>query len=330
MAEAPRESLREQQQSRAAAGEAKPSSSGKAMEGVNAEVLTLGGLGLLAYALYSLVRIVLSGDSGVGPEASLARMSQLVSLYPVLLLGPLLLFVPQGARRQKGFWKGVSRWLVFLLAVMFLLFIPLAFLNQYQVTQADSNQVQRFEALLQKRKQEIVTAVAPLQAAEQFRSVLTRFPEITEINIPANQSASQIRGGIVDGINRGIKAEVDQLRARQRQRMLVISTNVRSVAAGSLIAGATLLSLASWLLPWLNPAGQAVAHTLKGMGSTTGKAMRRMQRWNPNLALARLLPRRSPSKGRSAPPTRQGNLLARLFGQRAQRKGRSRSHRSRR
>lgn len=327
MAEAPRPSLGEQP-SRSPAAEAKSSSSARPIEGVNAEVLTLGGLGLLAYALYSLLRIVLSGDSGVGPEASLARMSQLVSLYPVMLLGPLLLFVPQGARRQKGFWKGVSRWLVFLLAVMFLLFVPLAFLNQYQVTQADANQVQRFEALLQKRKQEILTAVRPLTAADQFRTVLARFPEVTQVNIPPDQAAGEIRQGIADGINRGIKAEVDQLRARQRQRMLVITMNVRSVAAGSLIAGLTLFTLASWLLPWLQPAGQALAHTVKGMGQGSGTVMRRVQRWKPSLRLPRLLPRRSSTKLRLF--SKRGNPLARLFGQRSQRKGRSRSHRSRR
>lgn len=328
MAEASRESLGEQTLSPTPAPEAKPSGSGRQIEGVNTEVLTLGGLGLLAYALYSLVRIVLSGDAGVGPEAALSRMSQLVSLYPVLLLGPLLLFVPQGARRQKGLWKGVSRWLVFLLAVMFLLFIPLAFLTQYQVTQADANQVQRFEALLQKRKQEIVTAVRPLTSADQFRGVLARFPEVTEVNIPSTQPASQIRTGIVDGINRGIKAEVDQLRARQRQRMLAITLNVRSVAAGSFIAGVTLLSLASWLLPWLNPAGQALAHTIKGIGNGFNTALRKVQRWKPSIRLPRVTPRRGTPKLRLFKNIR--NPLARLFAQRGKSKGRSQRPRSRR
>jgi hypothetical protein len=328
MAEAPRETLGEQQPSRSPVAEAKPSSSGRPIEGVNAEVLTLGGLGLLAYALYSLVRIVLSGDAGVGPEASLSRMSQLVSLYPVLLLGPVLLFIPQGARRQKGLWKGVSRWLVFLLAVMFLLFVPLAFLNQYQVTQADANQVKRFEALLQKRKQEILTAVRPLNSPEQFRSALANFPEITQINIPANQTATLIRTGIIDGIDRGIKAEVDQLRARQRQRMLAITVNVRSVAAGSLIAGVTLVSLASWLLPWLNPAGQAIGHTINGAGKGIGVGVRRMRRWKPSFRLPRLLPRRGIPKVRLF--SNRGNPLARLFSGRGKPKGRSQRRRSRR
>jgi hypothetical protein len=255
-------------------------------------------------------------------------MSQLVSIYPVLLLGPLLLFIPQGARRQKGLWKGVSRWLVFLLAVMFLLFVPLAFLNQYQVTQADANQVQRFEALLQKRKQEILTAVRPLNSPEQFRSVLANFPEITQINIPANQTATLIRTGIIDGIDRGIKAEVDQLRARQRQRMLAITVNVRSVAAGSLIAGVTLFSLASWLLPWLNPAGQAIAHTLNGTGKGISTVTRRMRRWKPSLRLPRLLPRRGIPKLRLF--SGRGNPLAGLFSRRGKTKGRPQRRRSRR
>lgn len=301
MAEAPRDLVADRQPSRLLEGEAQrgPAPT-KMLEGVNSDLLSLGGLSLLAYALYSAVRIVLSGEAGVGPEASLARMSQLVSLYPVLLLGPLLLFIPQGSRRKKGFWKAISRWLVFLMAMMFLLFVPLSILNQYQVAQADSNQMQRFEALLKKRKQEIVGAVSTLQSPQQFRQTLRGFPEITEINIGDSQTPDQIRRGIVEGIDRGIKAEVDQLRARQAQRMLAIRINVRSVAAGSLIAGVSLFSFASWLLPWLNPAGKALANTVGGIGTALNRIPRQLKRWNHGKGVAGLMPRRSktPRQGR--------------------------------
>ncbi|MEB3255088.1 MAG: hypothetical protein VKJ05_01740 [Synechococcaceae cyanobacterium] len=300
MAEAPRDPVGDRQPSRLVGEEALRSPAPtKMLEGVNSDLLNLGGLSLLAYALYSAVRIVLSGEAGVGPEASLARMSQLVSLYPVLLLGPLLLFIPQGSRRKKGFWKAISRWLVFLMAMMFLLFVPLSVLNQYQVVQADTNQMERFEALLKKRKQEIVGAVSTLQSPSQFRQTLRSFPEITEINIGDSQTPDQIRRGIVEGIDRGIKAEVEQLRARQSQRLLTIRINVRSVAAGSLIAGLSLFSFASWLLPWLNPAGKALANTVAGIGTAFNRIPRQVRRWNQGKGLAGLMPRRrTPRKGR--------------------------------
>lgn len=285
MAEAPRETV----------GERQPSPT-KMLEGVNSDLLSLAGLSLLAYALYSAVRIVLSGEAGVGPEASLARMSDLVALYPVLLLGPVLLFMPQGSRRKKGFWKGISRWLVFLMAMMFLLFVPLSILNQYQVVQADANQMERFQALLRKRKQEIITAVNPLQSPQQFRRTLSSFPEITEINIGDAQTPDQIRRGIVEGIDRGIKAEVEQLKARQAQRLMAIRVNVRSVAAGSLIAGVTFFSFASWLLPWLNPAGKALANTVAGIGTAFNRLPRQMKRWQFRKNAGGLFSRRKPSR----------------------------------
>jgi hypothetical protein len=297
MAEAPRETAGERQLPRFLSGEGLGSPApGKMMEGVNSDLLNLGGLGLLAYAIYSVVRIVLSGEAGVGPEASLSRMSQLVALYPVLLLGPILLFIPQGSRRKKGFWKGICRWLVFLMAMMFLLFVPLSILNQYQVVQADANQMDRFEALLRKRKQEIVTAVSTLQSPQQFRQTLRSFPEITEINIADTQAPNEIRRGIVEGIDRGIKAEVEQLKARQDQRLTAIRVNVRSVAAGSLIAGVTLFSFASWLLPWLNPAGKAVSNTVGGIGTAISRFPRQMARLNYGKGLSSLIPRNKPPR----------------------------------
>jgi hypothetical protein len=301
MADAPRETVGERQLSRLLGEEGQqPPAPTKSLEGVNADLLNLGGLSLLAYALYSVVRIVLGGEAGVGPEASLARMSQLVALYPVLLLGPLMLFIPQGSRRKKGFWKGISRWLVFLMAIMFLLFVPLSFLNQFQVEQADANQMERFQALLKKRKLEIVTSVSRLQTPQQFQQTLSSFPEITEINIGENQTPDQIRRGIVEGIDRGIKSEVEQLRARQAQRLLTIRVNVRSVAVGGLIGGITLFSFASWLLPWLNPAGKALATTVGGISTAVSSIPRQMRRWNLGKSLSGILPRRrkQPRKGR--------------------------------
>ncbi|MFN9620147.1 MAG: hypothetical protein ACK55X_10590 [Synechococcaceae cyanobacterium] len=297
MAEAPRETAGERQPSRFLSEEGMRSSApSKMLEGVNSDLLNLGGLGLLAYALYSVVRIVLSGEAGVGPEASLTRMSQLVALYPVLLLGPILLFIPQGSRRKKGFWKGICRWLVFLMAMMFLLFVPLSILNQYQVVQADANQMERFQALLRKRKQEIVTAVSTLQSPQQFRQTLSSFPEITEVNIADSQAPNEIRRGIVEGIDRGIKAEVEQLKARQQQRLATIRINVRSVALGSVIAGVTFFSFASWLLPWLNPAGKAVSNTIGGIGTAINRLPRRMGRLNYGKGLSGFIPRKKPSR----------------------------------
>lgn len=249
-------------------------------EGINSQVLSLAGYSLLAYALYNVVSALLIGGFGSGPEITLSRMTQLLSIYPLLMLGPALIFTPHGARRLRSLWSDLVRWLVFLLAMMFLLFVPVAFLNQYSLGQRDANQVKRLEGNLSRRKEEILRAIAPLQSPEAFRTTLSRFPEVTSINIAPGETPSQLRSAIGTSIDRGIEVEVNRLRQNQQQRLRAARTTARSVAAGSTIAGISLLGLASYLLPWLEPLGTSLTHTLSGLSKAFHKFLRRFRKRN--------------------------------------------------
>lgn len=265
----------------------------RSFDGINTKVLSLAGYSLLAYALYNVVSAVLIGGFGSGPEITFSRMTQLLSIFPLLLLGPVLIFTPQGALRVRGLWPGLVRWLVFLLAVMFLLFVPVAFLNQYFLGQRDANQVKRLETDLGRRKQEIMGAIAPLQSLEAFRSTLSRFPEVTSINIAPGESAVQVRKDISTSIDRGIEVELNRLRQAQQQRLQAAAATARSVAAGSLIAGISLLGLATHLLPWLEPLVKATTHTFKGSVKAVQTVGRRFHKWRS------LQPARRPRRPRS-------------------------------
>lgn len=250
----------------------------RSFDGINTQVLSLAGYALLAYALFNVVSAILTVGFGSGPEITLNRMSQLLSAFPLLLLGPVLIFTPHGARRQHALWTDLVRWLVFLLSVMFLLFIPVAFLNQYSLAQRDESQVKRLETDLGSRRQEILKAVEPLQSPEAFRTALGSIPEITSISIAPGETVAEIRSAISTGIDKGIEAEVTRLRQAQQLRLQAAKQSARSLAAGSLIACISMLALASHLLPWLEPLGTSLTHTLSGIGKALHKSMRRFQK----------------------------------------------------
>jgi hypothetical protein len=243
----------------------------------------------LAYGILSLARSFLGDQAGFGPEASLARMSQFLSLYPILFLGPVLIFAPQGASKDKGLWRNLTSWLVLFLAIMFLIFTPLSFYNQFSLTQRDANQVKRLEDLLQRRKQEILGSVQSLDNPAEFPKALSKFPEIRSANIVANQSPTEIRKAIGDGIDRGIKAEVGRLREQQKLRMIAVSSAVRGVAATSLLAGLTFLLLAGYLLPWFAPARHLLGAFNQSQVSSSELFYSQMRRATRSRQLASLL-----------------------------------------
>jgi hypothetical protein len=230
-----------------------------------ASLWDVGGFGLLAYGIYNLVAVLLSGGSG--PEVVLARIGQLVGLFPVLFLGPVLIFASSAAKglEDDGPWRRLVRWLVLVLAVTFLLFVPVIFLNQFTILKTDANVIQRLESTLQNRRKEILGAVAEVRDAETFRRTLSRIPEISNIRISPVDSPAEIRRGIAAGIDLGIRQQVDQLRSQQTSRRDALAVSVRQTALGSLVCGATMMALAIRLLPWLSPAGYAVGTTFGGI-----------------------------------------------------------------
>ncbi|MFM7360218.1 MAG: hypothetical protein ACKO25_00015 [Cyanobium sp.] len=244
-------------------------------DGINSQVLSLAGYSLLAFSLYNVLSALLIGGFASGPEITLNRITQLLSIYPLLLLGPALIFAPHGARRLRSLWPELVRWLVFLLAVMYLLFVPVTLFNQFSLVQRDANQVKRLEASLGRRKQEILRAVDGLQSPDAFRGALSRFPEVTSITIAPGESPAAIRRGISGGIDQSIAAEIDRVKQVQARRLREARSAGRSLAVGNLIAGVSLLALASYLLPWLEPLGKSLTHTLSGFTKAFQKWMRR-------------------------------------------------------
>jgi hypothetical protein len=260
-------------------------------DGLNSKVLGLAGYGLLAYALYNLIASFLIGGLGAGPEIILNRMTQVLALYPLLLLGPALIFAPHRASQLRSLGPNLVRWLVLLLALIYLLFVPVALLNQFALVQRDNNQIKREEVTLDRRRQEILRAIEPLQSADAFRSTLSRFPEITSLTIAPGETTTSIRAAIRTGVNQAIQQEISRLRQTLQQRRKALRTTALSVSFGSLIAGLTLLGLASYLLPWLAPLGHSVSNTFSGLTNAFEKIMRRLPK-------ARLQPRPRPRSRR--------------------------------
>lgn len=226
----------------------------------------VGGFGLLAYGIYNLLAVLLGG--GGGPEVVLARIAQLVALFPVLFLAPVLIFANSAAREwEDGPWQKAVRWLVLLLGVTYLLFIPISILNHFTIVKSDANVVQRLETSLRSRKQEILAAVAGAGDAESFRRVLSRFPEISNVRISEVDSPAEVRRGIAAGIDLGIRQQLEQLRSQQSSRRELLGATTRQTALGSLVCGISMMALASRLLAWLSPAGRAVGATVGGIGN---------------------------------------------------------------
>lgn len=238
-------------------------------------LLQLGGQGLLAFTLYSVAAVLLL--SGQGPEVVFARISQLVNLFPLILLSGVLLFAGAGRSTGGNPLQKVGRWFVLIAAVMYLIFVPLIFLNEFHLYQQDTNQIQRLRTTLGKRKKEILAAVADARTAQEFRTTLERFPEISDIDIKDSETPQQIREGIRIGIDQGINAAVEPALSRLQQRIGSFSNTVRITALGSLVSGLSLFALALRLHSWLAPAGVAMQRTVQNLVNTLTRLPRRLQ-----------------------------------------------------
>jgi hypothetical protein len=238
-------------------------------------LLQLGGQALLAYSLYSVASVLLL--SGEGPEVVFARISQLVNLFPLILLSGVLLFAGAGRSTGGNPLQKIGRWFVLIAAVMYLLFVPLIFLNEFHLYQQDTNQIQRLRTTLGKRKKEILAAVAEARSAQEFRTILERFPEISDIDIKDSETPKQILDGISIGIDQGISAAVEPALSRLQQRIGTFSNTVRITALGSLVSGLSLFALALRLHSWLSPAGVAMQRTGQQLLTTLMRLPRRLQ-----------------------------------------------------
>lgn len=234
-------------------------------------LLEFAGYALLLYGLYSLIVVMLAGE-GL-EQAVWARMAQILSLFPVLFLAPVLIFsAPETRVKEDTIWRSGVRWLVMLLSITFLLQIPVALINEFNTNQRESNKITRLETMLQKRRKEITNSMGGISSAADFERVLKRYPEISNINIVASETADKIRANIDRDISVAINQQVNQLLSQNQQRVRRLSANVRNLCLGSLIAGLSMLSLASRIVPWLSRLSQAQANTARGFGKVLSRA----------------------------------------------------------
>jgi hypothetical protein len=237
-------------------------------KGFDPSVVELGGYGLLAYSLFNLGRSLVANKLNADPEVSLAVMSQLVSLSPIFLLGPVLIFAPQGAIQAKGLGKQLARWLVVLFAFVFILFIPLSSLQRFALSEKNTVQTQQLETVLQQRKQQILVAIQNAKTPAEFQLGLSGFPEIRQSNpILLLQSPEIIRQQISDTLDTAIKTEIGRLKKRQQERLAGISKVALSISIGSLIAGTTLCLLATYLFPRFSLNRDSLVRSSRALGS---------------------------------------------------------------
>jgi hypothetical protein len=221
-------------------------------------VQQLGGFSLLAFALFNILRIIISRGPGFANEASMAQMSQFLSIYPVLLLGLILTFSTPNATKTRGFWLGITRWLVLLITIVFLSFVPLAFYHRSAILNQSARQQSNLKAVLEKRKNDILTRFQGISSPDEFRRVLTSLPEVRNVDIPATQTAEQIRRDIRSGIDRAITREIQRFKENEQRRITSLNAITRDLVMGSLLAGGTLTILAVYLHPWLAQAGRGL------------------------------------------------------------------------
>jgi hypothetical protein len=273
------------------------------------------GYALLLYGLYNLATVMLGGDGR--QDTVWARMGQLLSLFPLLFLGPILIFSSPEARLQPdNIWRAGVRWLLLILAISYLLFIPVSLLNEFNTNQQESNRINRLETLLQKRRKEIMSSLGRINNASDFERVLKRYPEISNINIVASEAPEKIRANIDSDISLAINQQVNQLQLQNQQRVRRLSATVRNLALGSLITGLSMLSLASRLIPWLGRINQSFSYTARGIGRwlsvVFGWAVKPAQVLQVQLKIMRrdllgLLPGRRPARqrGKGRPSSRK-------------------------
>ncbi len=258
----------------------KPTNTARSPRGLDHSVIELGGYGLLAYSLFNLARSLAANKLGADPEISLAVMSNLASLFPFFLLGPVLVFAPQGAIQAKGLAKQLTRWLVVFFAFLFFLFAPLSLFQRHLLIEKGAMQAQRLETILQSRKQEILASVQNAGSANEIQQRLRGFPEIRQPDAFAPlQTPSVIRAQLAVSLDAAINRERGRLKKDQQQRLTGITRIVVSISLGSLLSSGFFLLLATCLFPRL----KQIRHSFHRSSKSIGTAIR-----TPNSAIRKL------------------------------------------
>lgn len=222
------------------------------------------GYALLLYGIYSLVAVTLGGEGR--PEAVWARMAQILSLFPLLFLAPILIFSsPEARLKEDNIWRAGVKWLVLTFSIIYLLFIPVALVNEFNTNQLEVNKINRLNTMLQKRRKQIMTSLSGLNNTMDFERTLKRFPEISNINIIASEGPDKVRANIDRDISISIDRQITLLRAQNQERIKRLAATVRNLCVGSLVTGFSMLALAARLIPWLGRSWQILTNTTAGI-----------------------------------------------------------------
>lgn len=241
------------------------------------DYLTLAGWGLIAYGIYNILIILFSGAGG--PEVPLQRMSQLVSLFPVLFIGPALVHASQpSARQSKRIHHQLLRWLVMVICISYLAFVPISIYNLFSNERANDNAIARLESTLQKKRKELFSAMETAVTPQQIRSALTAFPEVSNVTIEPGDSLDEVRQGIRNGIDQWIRSQLEQARKANTSSKQYLQALVRTVALGCLICGLAMLAMAVRMLPWLQQLGESTLQTVSQTGESIATSLRQLRR----------------------------------------------------
>lgn len=216
-------------------------------------LLQAGGYGLLAFTIYNMILAFALG--GKGPEVVLPRIAQLLNQLPWLIVATLMIFATWNPRRanETGPWRVFTRWFVLMMSVAYLMMVPISFINEFTLIQGDTNRIVRVEIDLTRRSKQIMAAVKDVQTIQEFREVLARIPEVTEVVINAGETPDQIRAAMRSGLQQTIDKQIETLKAEQQQRLTTLGPTVRSTAFGCLIGALATFALAIRLHPWMAP-----------------------------------------------------------------------------
>lgn len=217
-----------------------------------AQLLLVGGASLLAYSLYSLFFLITSNPSRE-PLNVIDKIVGFIGLFPPLLLGFTLIFFsfPPQSIIGEALWRKLLRQLVALLAVAYLLCVPLATVQEISQVRIEASNLARTNDLLQGRKQAVMTAIAGLKTREEFVATLSQFPEIRSIRIkPGDEPADTIRG-VEMAIDKALLNQDQALRAELQQRLSLLQIRGRLTSVGSLVAGLSFLALGVLVVPWI-------------------------------------------------------------------------------
>lgn len=239
-------------------------------------LLQAGGYGLLAFTIYNMFLAFALG--GKGPEVVLPRIAQLLNQLPWLIVATLMIFATWNPRRanETGPWRVFTRWFVLMMSVAYLMMVPISFINEFTLVQGDKNRIVRVEIDLNRRSKQIMAAVEDVRTIQEFREVLSRIPEVTEVVINAGETPDQIRAAMRSGLQQTITKQVETLKANQQQRLTTLGPTVRSTAFGCLIGALATFALATRLHPWMAPVIPALLTALDKALDKLGKRPRKL------------------------------------------------------